>query len=136
MYVPLIVAIIGGFIAGSFAVAIALFGALLMPAIIMIYIPYAKDNPNHVWFKRKLFGWGWTPVTWQGWLITAGYVVLLVAFAFTIDGNSPSSEVAFTFLIPAVLLTVAFLRIAYRKGESPRWQWGEDVGDNAGVNKK
>ncbi|HZX50161.1 MAG TPA: hypothetical protein VFE94_03385 [Candidatus Paceibacterota bacterium] len=33
------------------------------------YIAYAKDNPKGHWFKRKLFGWGWTPVTRQGWAV-------------------------------------------------------------------
>jgi hypothetical protein len=30
------------------------------------YIEYLKDNPQGYWFKRKVWGWGWTPVTWQG----------------------------------------------------------------------
>jgi len=88
------------------------------------YIAYLKDNPNHYWFRRKVFGWGWTPATWQGWLVTAVFVALLLAFALTIDENSSGREIVFTFLLPIVLLTVAMIRIAYRKGEKPKWQWG------------
>lgn len=33
------------------------------------YLEYLKDNPKHLWFKRKLYGWGWVPVRWQGWLV-------------------------------------------------------------------
>jgi len=33
------------------------------------YIEYVRDNPRRYWFKRKLFGWGWTPVTRQGWAV-------------------------------------------------------------------
>lgn len=124
--VPLIAALTAGFIADSYLVGHVVFLALFSPILISVYVPYAKDNPNQVWFKRKLYGWGWTPVTWQGWLLTLVYLTLVIAFAFTIDENSSRSEVAFTFLIPTVLLTIAFLRIAYRKGETPRWQWGED----------
>lgn len=29
------------------------------------YLDYIRDNPHGYWFKRKLYGWGWTPVTWQ-----------------------------------------------------------------------
>lgn len=84
-------------------------------------------DPKRLWFKRKLYGWGWTPVTWQGWLVTALYVASLAAFALTIDETSPPREIAFTFVLPAVLLTATFLRIAYMKGEKPRWQWGVDT---------
>ena len=88
------------------------------------YLAYLKDNPNHYWFKRKLYGWGWTPVTWQGWTLTLAYVILVIAFALTIDERSPAREVVFTFVLPVTLLTFALLRICYKKGEKPRWQWG------------
>jgi len=76
------------------------------------------------WFKAKEYGWGWYPATWQGWAVTLGYVVLAVLFAFTLDENSPPKEIAFTFLLPMTLLTVALIRIAYVKGEKPEWRWG------------
>jgi hypothetical protein len=88
-------------------------------------IQYLKNNPEGYWFKRKLYGWGWTPATWQGWTITLGYVALALLFAFTIDDRSPTREIMFTFVLPFVLLTIAYIRIVYKKGESPRWQWGE-----------
>jgi len=90
----------------------------------MKYSDFVKDNPNHLWFKRKWYGWGWTPVTWQGWLVTLVYICLVILCALTINENSPAKEIAFTFLLPVVLLTAAFIRIAYKKGESPKWQWG------------
>lgn len=102
---------------------------LLIPTIIFVYIPYAKHNPNHFWFKRKLYGWGWTPVTWQGWGITLIYIVGIIAASLTIDKNSPIREIMFTAVLPIVLLTIAFIRIAYKKGESPRWQWGPEKND-------
>lgn len=121
---PLLAAAFVWLVSRDFPLSVAVFGVLLMPALIGLYIPYARDNPKNLWFKRKLYGWGWTPVTWQGWLMTAVYVGLVTASALTIDENSPPQEVAFTFILPAVLLTIAFIRIAYKKGESPRWTWG------------
>ncbi|MFZ2253303.1 MAG: hypothetical protein WAW13_04010 [Minisyncoccia bacterium] len=88
------------------------------------YVSYLKDNPNGYWFKRKLYGWGWTPATWQGWLTMGAYLLFVLGFACTIDENSPTREVAFTFLLPVVILTIALLRICYKKGEKPKWQWG------------
>ncbi|MFA7286573.1 MAG: hypothetical protein WC052_02865 [Patescibacteria group bacterium] len=88
------------------------------------YIQYIKDNPEHYWFKRKLYGWGWTPATWQGWLVLAIWLVLVLMFAFTLDENSPTREVMFTFILPVTLLTLTLIRIGYKTGEKPSWQWG------------
>lgn len=103
---------------------------MCVPTFKKIYVPYAKDNPNKLWFKRKLYGWGWTPVTPQGWTVTAVYVFLVFALAFTIDQDSPTKELWFMFLLPVILLTIAFMRIAYKKGEKPRWQWGPKKEEN------
>jgi len=88
------------------------------------YIAYLKDNPKNYWFKARLYGWGWTPAKWQGWLVLFVYIAALAGLGFTIDETSPPREVAFTFLLPATLLTIALLRICYKTGEKPRWQWG------------
>lgn len=88
------------------------------------YISYIKNNPEGYWFKAKCYGWGWTPATWQGWLVTLVYVVAILLFALTIDENSQDREVLFTFVLPMVLLTATFIRIAYKKGEKPHWHWG------------
>ena len=88
------------------------------------YISYLRDNPNGYWFKRKLYGWGWAPATWQGWLVFAVYIVAALGFAFTIDEYSSAREVVFTFALPILLLTIALIRICYAKGEKPKWQWG------------
>ncbi len=88
------------------------------------HLEYLKDNPEGYWFKRKLYGWGWVPVTWQGWLIVGVYILLVVFFAFTIDETSSGREVMFTFFLPLVLLTITLIRICYKKGQKPKWQWG------------
>lgn len=90
------------------------------------YIDYLRDNPEKLWFKRKLYGWGWVPVRWQGWAVIGLWVVAVFAFASTIDDNSPPREVVFTFLLPVCILTALLIRICYRMGEKPRWQWGLD----------
>lgn len=88
------------------------------------YRNYIQDNPKNFWFKRKLYGWGWTPATWQGWAVTTLYIFLVVAFATTIDKSSPTREIMFTCILPITLLTFTFIRICYKKGETPKWQWG------------
>lgn len=91
------------------------------------------DNSNKkLWFRARWFGWGWYPSSWEGGLVTVGYIVAVMLFALTVDDDSPPREVAFTFLLPVTLLTVAFIRICYAKGEKPRWRWmGRDVSRRA-----
>ncbi len=92
------------------------------------HIAYLKDNPKRYWFKAKLYGWGWTPVTWQGWLITGLYIVGVLLFALTVDEASPPREIFFTFILPTLFLTMTLIRICYKTGEKPRWQWGPPKG--------
>ena len=78
-----------------------------------------------LWFKRKTYGWGWYPATWQGWLITLAYIFLVVMFGSTIESNPSVNDLIFTFLLPLTLLTIVFIRIVYATGEKPKWQWGK-----------
>lgn len=77
-----------------------------------------------LWFKRKRYGWGWTPATWQGRVITLVYLFLVAGFSLTVNDSSSSQKILFMFVVPVVLLTSIFIGIAYKKGERPRWQWG------------
>lgn len=88
------------------------------------YIAYLKDNPKHYWFRAKLYGWGWTPARWQGWLVLVVYIAALAGLSLTIDEKLPPREVTLTFLLPVALLTIALIYICYKTGEKPRWQWG------------
>ena len=92
-------------------------------------INYLKDNPQNLWFKRKLYGWGWTPVKWQGWVVIAVYIIAVLLLSLTIDEASPTREVVFTGILPIALLTITLIRICYKKGEKPRWQWGKPIKD-------
>jgi hypothetical protein len=83
---------------------------------------------ENLWFRRKTYGWGWTPVAWQGWVVVFAHVAIVLASALTIDDDSPTREIMFTFVLPIALSAIALLRICYKKGEKPRWQWGKKDG--------
>ncbi len=100
------------------------FAIIILMSYFENYTKYIQDNPEGYWFKRKLYGWGWTPVKWQGWLTLAIYLLTVFGLSHTIYENSSNKEVVFTFLLPLVLLTITLIRICYKKGEKPRWQWG------------
>tara|TARA_B100002051_G_scaffold276170_3_gene322913 strand:+ start:831 stop:1115 length:285 start_codon:yes stop_codon:yes gene_type:complete len=82
------------------------------------HIDYLKDNPEGYWFKRKLYGWGWTPARWQGWAITLLYMATIIYIAFT----EPDPRV---FLVDFAIVTILFLVIVVRTGQKPKWQWGK-----------
>ncbi len=89
------------------------------------YIAYIKNNPKQYWFKRKPYGWGWTPVTREGWL-TVVVMVLAIVFDFLrIDSVSHSaSDTLRPFFLHVVIIIAVFIAICYKKGEKPKWQWG------------
>jgi hypothetical protein len=100
--------------------------------IITKYIKYLRDNPEGYWFKRKLYGWGWTPAKWQGWL------VILVALAFLFFGLyvGQTDDAPGAALLGFLIMVGIIFYFGYKKGEKPRWpalrrrlrrgeQWGE-----------
>ncbi len=76
-----------------------------------------------LWFKRKLFGWGWTPCTWEGWLVLLGWLALVFASVTGLDHEATKN------IAVVILLTIILLAICYWKGEKPRWQWGKRIED-------
>ena len=97
------------------------------------YFKYIKDNPQGFWFKRKLYGWGWIPVRWQGWCVIFLYFVLILGLVLVrekdIPGNPDSGSNFLTFAAPIIILTTLLIFVCYKKGEKPRWQWGTPKDD-------
>ena len=88
------------------------------------YIDYLKDNPDGYWFKRKLYGWGWTPATWQGWVVIGIFIVYVCYSAFALEFD-PTQNMAL-FLVEIIVAIIILLLICYKKGEKPKWQWGPE----------
>lgn len=92
------------------------------------YVAYLKDNPKRYWFKRKLFGWGWTPATIEGWAMTFVFCGLIVVNFFRIDSHSHSVSDTLINFVPQTLFLLFLLGvICYIKGERPKWQWGNPL---------
>jgi hypothetical protein len=86
-----------------------------------------KENKNKkLWFRRKRYGWGWVPVSWEGWLIIFVYVVALLSNFQTIDAvQYSSSDTLINFAPRFIILTVILIIICRVKGEKPKWSWGK-----------
>jgi hypothetical protein len=83
------------------------------------------EQEKKLWFKAKTYGWGWTPITWQGWAITLLYIVVSFLVFFRIDGNQQSvSDILVNFVFVEAFLTLLLIWVCYIKGEKPHWSWG------------
>jgi len=70
------------------------------------------------WFVPKAFGFGATPVTWQGWAVTLGFFAALVAAARLMPIGVPR-------IIVFIALIAAFgVVTANRTDGGLRWRWG------------
>lgn len=87
------------------------------------YKEYLADNPKGYWFKRKLYGWGWTPVTREGWIVILVFVLAVLYIAKDITDDTDITEMYGFFAQLAVAIT-ALIFICYKTGEKPKWMWG------------
>ena len=79
-----------------------------------------SDRPD--WFAPKRYGYGAAaPITWQGWALTIGYVVLITG-ATPLLAWSMLAYVSFTVTLTALFLLIC--RNTTRGGW--RWRRGED----------
>ena len=91
------------------------------------------DNNKKLWFRARRYGWGWFPITWEGWTVVGCFLILTTIATIVLHHytapypkNSPETMplvkdfIAFEF---AGVLTL--ILIGYKKGERPRWSWGD-----------
>jgi len=81
-----------------------------------------------LWFKARSFGWGWTPVSVEGWVVVVVFLVLVLAgtaiFMYQIRGGVDQGLATVLYLAWVALLVGALIAIGYATGEPPRWRWG------------
>lgn len=83
------------------------------------------SDPRY-WFPAKHYGWGWgLPIAWQGWLVLAAFLGLVIASSFLFF-LFPLRRALAAYLICVAILSVAFIAVCWLKGEPPRWRWGDD----------
>lgn len=89
------------------------------------YVAYLKDNPKGYWFKRKLYGWGWTPAKPAGWAVIGLYLFSILGLVVYAEKTGCVEEEPFRFVALVVVATILLIVIAWRTGEPPKWQWGK-----------
>jgi hypothetical protein len=79
------------------------------------------------WFRQKKFGYGATPSTWQGWVVTI--VSALAVFGVILSGPMIRDNILRAVWIGAGLLVTVLVTVSitYRKTEGGwRWRNGRD----------
>ena len=77
-----------------------------------------REPTDGSWFVPKRYGYGATPVRWQGWALVAAYIAAMLGI-----GSSELPLVALVTLLAAA--TVIFTVIAIHKTQGGwRWRWG------------
>jgi hypothetical protein len=80
------------------------------------------QDEKQYWFPAKSFGWGWgLPVTWQGWLVLAGFIALVALGTVLLE---PATHVL-AFGIYVGILALLLVAVCWIKGEPPSWRWGK-----------
>lgn len=78
-----------------------------------------------LWFKRKKYGWGWTPANWAGWTVLLLYIAGCVAYPLYTEQERMGFSFPL-FLAIIVALTAGLIGLCFLKGEKPHWQWGDE----------
>ena len=86
------------------------------------------------WFKNKHYGYGFYPITWQGWLATLIFIFLIFLSAYTngfFSENTVTTS-AIGFLLDIIILSALFT-ILFKDSVKGglRWKWGEDITENS-----
>ncbi len=74
------------------------------------------------WFKPKRYGYGATPVTWQGWALILGVVAAMVAVSFYLRLTEPH-DWALALLIAFDVLALGTLFVFSRRKTDGEWRW-------------
>lgn len=81
------------------------------------------------WFHPREYGYGaGLPMRWQGWVLLAAYILLMLGCGLLIEqGNMPSIIIA---LLMMTACTMMFLFIV-KKRTKGGWKWRNGQADNA-----
>ena len=83
-----------------------------------------QKNKRH-WFRARKNGYGWTPASFEGYLVIFLYIILNIGLFIRINRNSDSgSDTLIGFGPIFVILTLILIFTCLLKGEKTNWNWG------------
>jgi hypothetical protein len=90
---------------------------------------------NQYWFKPKRYGYGATPITWEGWAVSTaaaaavlGSIIVMNTLA---DPRNPAVWLVWAAFVAGI--TVWYVRLCRRRTEGEwRWRWGRRANERFG----
>lgn len=84
---------------------------------------------NKYWFKPKKFGWGFVPISWEGWCLTLILIILLSIAAYTNNIKNSydlNGKNGLRFILDIIIITFIFSFISKPKTKGKvKWHWGK-----------
>ncbi len=78
------------------------------------------------WFKPKRYGYGATPVTWQGWVFTVATALAMVAVSLGLRLTAKSLWTLAALLVFDGLAIFVLVIVSRRKTDGEwHWRWGD-----------
>jgi hypothetical protein len=71
------------------------------------------------WFRPKRIGWGLVPITWQGWLYSAGWLAAIMLPFLLLTGRHQPTEASIWMALACILLAYDVRQILRSYSGSP-----------------
>lgn len=79
------------------------------------------------WFRARKYGYGWSPSTWQGYLVVILYLGGNIYYLLdSLPGAQSEVDIFFRFVPKVLIFSAMLIIITYLKGEPVAWQWGKE----------
>jgi hypothetical protein len=80
------------------------------------------------WFKPKRYGYGFFPISIEGWLCTIGLVIIILLSGFSGDifsESEPSHKQLVRFMLDIFIFASIATYLFEKKMKEPlKWRWG------------
>ena len=81
------------------------------------------------WFKPKSYGYGFYPISWEGWVSTFIFILVLLGLSYVNDFFNPEIGLpnGFNFLFGVIVISLIFTTLFKDKVRGGlQWKWGDD----------
>jgi hypothetical protein len=78
------------------------------------------------WFKPREYGYGATPIAWQGWALTIATMAVVVLSSLVVPALANGAAWALSALVIDALAIATLIIVGRRKTDGEwRWRWGQ-----------
>jgi hypothetical protein len=90
-------------------------------------------NDKKYWMKRRRYGWGWVPMTWQSslFILLQLGVITVAALQLPRKPIQPSTGQLVGLILVLVFVVISIIVVGLHTAPKPHWRWGNKDTDNA-----